>query len=126
MKSALSKIKSAQSLDAAAECILSNLDEYDVGELIFPDGEKEFYYECGYIISKLPCEVITTYAVELMAWFQDLNWPGVEQIYGVLCSLPVDTLSAALQIAYKKAVETADEEWIYNLNERFSTAFLLN
>lgn len=119
MKSALNAIKNAQSLELATESILSSIDEYDIKELILPDGEKDLYSECAHVISNLPNRIIAMYAVELMSWFQDLNWPGVEQVYKVLRNLPIDILISALQKAYQSAIEDSDEEWIYNLSEKF-------
>lgn len=119
MKSALSEIKSASCLDAALNSILSSIDEYDISELIVPDGEKDFYFECAHIISNLPSRIVALHATELLTWFQDLNWPGVEQIYKSLRNLPADVLGNALQKAYQTATEEADEEWMYNLRERF-------
>ena len=119
MKSALSEIKNAQNLETIKNAILSNIDEYDVRELILPEGEKDFYLECAYVISNLPCRIIARYSVELMSWFQDLNWPGVEYVYKTLRNLPIDVLTVAYQKACQIALEESDEEWIYNLNERF-------
>lgn len=119
MKSALCEIKNAQNLESTTKSILSNISEYDIRELILPEGEKNFYFECAYVLSNLPCNIISMYATELMSWFQDLNWPGVKQIYTALRNLPVDVLVSALQKAYQNAVEDADEEWMYNLNEQF-------
>lgn len=124
MQSALAEIKRSPNLEMATRIILSNIDEYDISELILPDGAKEFYSECAHVLSKVPCDIIAKHAVELMSWFQDLNWPGSEQIYATLRSLPIDTLTVAFQKAYDCAVKDADEEWMYNLSERFPDILL--
>lgn len=126
MKSALNEIKSAACLGDALTSILSAVDEYNISELIVPDGEKDFYFECAHIISNLPSHIIILHAEELLTWFQDLNWPGVELIYKSLRGLPDDELHNALQKAYQVAEKEADEEWMYNLHECFSDILLKN
>ena len=118
MKSALIEIKNATAFETVADNILSHTEEYDIVELILPDGEKNIYQECAYIIYRMPICFIENYALELLKWFQDLNWPGVEQIFEAICRLPNSKL-----VPIKKGIKTADdlqdEEWAYNLREKF-------
>lgn len=126
MRSALKEVKNALNLEIATKAILSNIDEFDIKELILPDEGKEFYFECAHIISNLPSSIILKYVDELLYWFQDLNWPGVEQIYETVRCLPVDILDNALRKAYLNAVDTSDEEWAYNLCELFPEVLKYN
>lgn len=123
MKSALFEIKNAPEFELVANHIIDHADQYNITELILPEGEKQIYQECAYIICNMPIGFIRDHAVELLAWFQDLNWPGVEQIYDVLCKLPSSVLVSALEEGIRNAENAQDEEWIYNLREEFETYF---
>ena len=120
MKSAITEIKSDNNLKLATEKILSNIDEYNINDLILPDGEKEIYEECAAVISCLPIQIIAKYSDELLMWFQDLNWPGTHMIYNTLLKLPVDILLESLHRTLKKAENLGDEEWIYNMMQQFN------
>lgn len=119
MKSALTEIKNASVFEVAAKKILTHADEYDVAELILPSGEKGLFQECAFIISKMPIDFIARHAVDLMEWFQDLNWPGVDEIFAALSQLPEDELTVALNKSLETARNTQDEEWDYNLHLKF-------
>jgi len=77
------------------------------------------FQECAFIISKMPIDFIARHAVDLMEWFQDLNWPGVDEIFVALSRLPEDKLTAALNKSFETARNTQDEEWDYNLHLKF-------
>lgn len=119
MKSALDEIKNASVFEVAANKILTHTDEYDVAELILPAREKGLFQRCALIISKMPIDFIAKHAVDLMEWFQDLNWPGVDEIYIALSQLPEDALTVALNKSLETARNTQDEEWDYNLHLKF-------
>ena len=119
MKSALAEMKNAPVFQAAADEILTHADEYDVAELILPAGEKSLFQRCAFIISKMPIDFIAKHAVELMEWFQDLNWPGVDEIFVALSQLPEDELNVAVNKSLEIARNTQDEEWDYNLHLKF-------
>lgn len=119
MKSALMEIKNAPVFEDAAEYIIAHADEYDMTEIILPEGEKQIWEACAYTICNMPVGFIEEHALRLMAWFQDLNWPGTEQIYAALCKLPSDVLIHALKEGIKNAENAGDEEWAYNLREEF-------
>ena len=119
MRSALNEIRNALVFEEAADHILTHADEYDVAELILPMRGKPYFERCAYVLSRMPTDFIAGHAVELLEWFQDVNWPGVDAIYTALRRLP----EAEIAMAVKKALETArmakDEEWAYNLCEKF-------
>lgn len=119
MKSALDEIKNAPVFEVAANKILTHADEYDVSELILPAREKGLFQRCALIISKMPIDFIAKHAVDLMEWFQDLNWPGVDEIFAALSQLPEEELTVALNISLETARNTQDEEWDYNLHLKF-------
>ena len=119
MKSAMDVIKQASCLEEAKDTILLDIINYNISELICPKGGKSYYGECAYILSQMPCSIISQYAVELMQWFQDLNWPGVRQIHNALRRLPRDELRSALKQALQEARMSLDEEWSYNLQQSF-------
>jgi len=123
MKSALLEIKNAPVFELAANYIVTHADQYNITELILPEGDKPIYQKCAYIICNMPIGFIRDHAVELLAWFQDLNWPGVEEIYGALCKLPYSVLVSALKEGIKNAKDAQDEEWEYNLKDEFETYF---
>lgn len=120
MKSALNRIKNASDYESAANDILSHSDAYNIAELILPDQEKELFGTCAHIISRMPIDFIEENAVKLLSWFQDLNWPGVDQIFDSLCRLPKDVLTSALRRGFEEAQRVRDEEWAYNLKEEFA------
>lgn len=115
MKSALTEIKNSPVFEVAANNILTHADEYDVAELILPAGEKGLFQRCAHIISRMPIDFIAKHAVELMEWFQDLNWPGADEIFAALSQLPEDEQIAVLAKSLETARNTQDEEWEYNL-----------
>ena len=119
MKSALSEIKNAPVFEVAANKILAHTDEYNVAELILPAREKWLFQKCAYIISRMPIDFIVEHAADLMEWFQDLNWPGVDEIFVALSQLPEDELIKALDKSFEIARNTQDEEWDYNLHLKF-------
>jgi len=119
MKSALAEIKNAPIFEMAVNEILAHTDEYDVAELILPAREKGLFQRCAFIISKMPIDFIAKHAVELMEWFQDLNWPGVDEIFVALSQLPEDELNVAVNKSLEIARNTQDEEWDYNLHLKF-------
>ena len=119
MKSALTEIKNEPVFELAANKILTHTNEYDVAELILPAREKSYWHRCAFIISKMPIDFISKHAVDLMEWFQDLNWPGVDEIFAALSQLPEDELTVALNKSLKTARNTQDEEWDYNLHQKF-------
>lgn len=119
MKSALTEIKNAPVFEVAANKILTHPDEYDVAELILPVREKGLFQRCAFIISKMPIDFIAKHAVDLMEWFQDLNWPGVDEIFASLSQLPEEILTVALNKSLETARNTQDEEWDYNLHLKF-------
>ena len=119
MKSALNEIKKEPVFELAVQKILTHKDEYDVAELILPPREKSQWHRCAYIISMMPIDFISIHAVDLMEWFQDLNWPGIEEIFAALSRLPKDELCVALTKALEIAGNTQDEEWDYNLHLKF-------
>ena len=119
MKSALNEIRNAPVFEAAANKILTHTDEYDVAELILPAGEKGLFQRCAFIIARMPMDFIAKHAVDLMEWFQDLNWPGAEEIFAALSRLPEDALTAALNQSLEIARNAQDEEWAYNLHLKF-------
>jgi len=119
MKSALAEIKNAPIFEMAVNEILAHTDEYDVAELILPAREKGLFQRCAFIISKMPIDFIAKHAVELMEWLQDLNWPGVDEIFVALSQLPEDELNVAVNKSLEIARNTQDEEWDYNLHLKF-------
>ena len=125
MKSALTDIKNAPVFEETANKILTHIDEYYVSELILPVGEKSLWQRCAFIISKMPIDFIAEHAVELMEWFQDLNWPGVDEIFTALSRLPEDELAVALNKSLKTARNTQDEEWDYNLHLKFDKGLII-
>ena len=83
MKSALSEIEkvTAQDKDSLMLTIMhivEFINEYDCAELMLPEGDKRYFYARALLINELPIEKIRKYTKELMRWFQDPNWPGVD------------------------------------------------
>lgn len=52
---------------------------------------------------------------DLLEWLQDMNWPGAQDIFGLLLSVDDDTLLANLKLALIKAKDENDEVWIWYL-----------
>ena len=68
----------------------------------------------------MPESAIAGHAEALTAWFQDLNWPGVDDIYKALRRLPTAVLARSLSHALEIAEAEGDAEWAYNLRQRFA------
>ena len=118
MKSALGVLLNSK-VNIAKDEILKNFNSYDLQSLIIPAGYKEFWEECAEILFELPLVVIDAMAAELMVWFQDLNWPGINLIEKKLRQLQEGRLNQIVQQAFMEACLNEDEEWKFNLSEVF-------
>jgi len=115
----LDEIRNALAFEEAADHILAHAEEYDVAELILPMRGKPYFERCAYILSRMPVDFIAGHAVELLEWFQDLNWPGIDSIYTALHRLTQADIAVAVNKALEMARIANDEEWAYNLCEKF-------
>lgn len=122
MKSALCLIKEMTergALNQAKREIASHPDQYDLTELVIPFGEKPLFQACAEVLCALDNETLSRLATELFRWFQDMNWPGTELVLERVKQLPSDVVREAMAHAKQKAVDTGDEEWLYNITESF-------
>ena len=116
MKSALAEIKNAPIFEMAVNEILAHTDEYDVAELILPAREKGLFQRCAFIISKMPIDFIAKHAVELMEWFQDLNWPGAALIQQRLILFSKTEMLAAIVNRMVRSLSIlADDVWLNSI-----------
>jgi len=122
MKNAFEMLKTAIQMgcpERAKEDILAHLEEYDLRSLIVPDGGKSCWQMCAEILVSLPDEAFLPLIPDVFAWFQDLNWPGAQEISARMQKLEFSVFGRAWNEARKTAQQEGDEEWLWNLSEMF-------
>lgn len=96
-------------------------DDFDWNSLILPYGKKDSWQNCAVVLARLSNDTIKLLVNNLMAWFQDANWPGTEIIADRLKSLPPEVLSNAVLPAKRRATETNDSDWSDHLEYYFGS-----
>lgn len=96
-------------------------DDFDWNSLILPYGKKDSWQNCAVVLARLSNDTIKLLVNNLMAWFQDANWPGTEIIADRLRSLPPEVLSNAVLPAKRRATETNDSDWSDHLEYYFGS-----
>ena len=78
---------------------------------------KNVWDNCAKILAARSNEELSPYLIELMAWLQDMNWPGAFCILDRLQKYEdIDSLNKGLMICLRKAKMLNDETWECNLN----------
>lgn len=77
---------------------------------------KNVWDNCAKILSARSNEELSPYLIELMAWLQDMNWPGADCILDRLQGMVNERLFRySYTICMKCAKALDDEEWEDNL-----------
>ena len=67
------------------------------------------------VLSRLDDATLTRFLPDILHWFQDLNWPGVDVIEKRLKQMPEETVKTAVSAVIARAEREGDEEWVENL-----------
>ena len=92
--------------------ILSEDKSLDNEKFVQVGDKGNWYYE-ALILTKRGYPKIADIIPKLFIWLQDMNWPGAEEIWKMLSTLPRDVLIENFEQAIGKAVEENDYGWMY-------------
>lgn len=119
MRSAFDYYIGASDKELAKRELLRHSDAYNFRDIIVPKGEKLLFSDFAGILSNLPRATIISIGDNLLEWFQDLSWPGVNIIETTLKQLPIEKLHRIIKKGLTCAMQENDAEWINNLHEIF-------
>lgn len=85
--------------------------------LIQPDGNKSVWENCAKVLCEKSDDVLTPYLGPLLAWVQDITWPGAMRILDRLSIFNAELLLPPFSDAINQAIVTNDEEWINHLSK---------
>ncbi len=106
-----------EDLRAWAEEQLFKLDDKDLGLLLQPVSDKAYWKGAAQALKRIGYPRVRGILPGLLAWLQDMNWPGADYIFELLLSVDDETLIAHLKDVLRKARDQNDEMWIYWLRE---------
>lgn len=93
----------------------------DVSHLILPFQKQDCWENCANLLSALSDDELIPFLPQLLEWYKDLNWPGIEVINHRIMKIPAHLLKTALTSALHHAQSENDEEWYENLSDSFHT-----
>ncbi len=96
-----------------------DITDDDIGILILPFLRQDCWENCAKLISKIEDERLSSFLPQLLEWYKDLSWPGIEIIDKRIRRFPPNMLQAALTNVLCKAKNEGDEEWYENLCNSF-------
>ncbi|MDB5105334.1 MAG: hypothetical protein JWP91_3023 [Fibrobacteres bacterium] len=105
--------KGGQAGEAALNQLLAASDE-ELGYLFFP-SEKSKWEAAAEILYRIGFPRLTTRIPQLLEWFQDLNWPGIDVITNLLRNVSHEELLMQMEKAVRIAHAEEDEQWIGGL-----------
>lgn len=91
----------------------------DIKMLILPYQKQRCWENCAILLSKLDDDVLIPFIPQLLEWYKDLNWPGLDIIHKRIKQFPSDVVNVALASALNIAKTEDDEEWVENLHSVF-------
>ena len=78
-------------------------------------SNKNVWENCAIVLAEKSDEDLSPYLGELLAWLQDMNWPGAFCILDRLQKYEdIDSLNKSLMICLRKAMMLNDETWECN------------
>lgn len=92
-------------------------DESLANEKFIQVGDKGTWYYEALVLTKRGYPKIIDVIPKLFVWLEDMNWPGAEEVWKILSTLPRDILIENFEQATVKAVEDNDYGWMYWLYE---------
>ena len=112
-------------IDEQRSCMMKMLPltDEEIKSIILPPGKQACWANCAILLSSVDDVTIDAFLPQLLEWYKDLNWPGVEIIHKRLLKLPVRQLESALISTLHNAAIEKDDEWLYNLSEMFADMF---
>jgi hypothetical protein len=105
--------KGGEAGKAALAELLKAGDE-ELGYLFFPP-EKTLWEPAAEILDKIGFPRLEARISQLLEWFQDLNWPGIDIVIDLLRKAPQDGLLKQLESAASAAYADGDEQWLGGL-----------
>ena len=89
-------------------------EEEELGYLFFPH-EKVLWEPAAETLSMIGFPRLEARIPQLLEWFQDLNWPGVDIVISLLRRAPQDRLLKQMESAVGAACADGDEQWLGGL-----------
>jgi len=99
-----------------AMCRLADIDDDRIQLLIQP-GDKSCWGNAARILKNIGYPRNHKVIPDLMAWLQDMNWPGAEIIMEILESIDRKTLIPYIEDSLEKAADDDDFLWITAIKE---------
>lgn len=96
---------------------IDKLSTYEGDLRIFVLPLCKVYWEGGAeILEKIGYPRVKPIIKDILRWYQDTNWPGIERIGKFLCAeVPKEILIENVSYVMKEAIKLKDEDWIYFL-----------
>lgn len=91
----------------------------DVAKLILPFQKQECWENCAILLASLNDDKLIPFLPQILEWYKDLNWPGIEVISNRMTKFPVHLLKKYLIAALDNAKKQNDDEWYENLSHSF-------
>ncbi len=91
---------------------IAALQETDHHYLLQPTDYFRSWENAAIVFLMLSDEEISPYLTDLLAWLQDLNWPGAEWILARLQRVSSDLLVKPLESVTKSAYDNKEESWL--------------
>jgi hypothetical protein len=105
--------KGGQAGEAALNQLLAASDE-ELGYLFF-SSEKSKWEAAAEILYRIGFPRLAARIPQLLEWFQDLNWPGINFITDLLRNTSHEELLMQMEKAVRIAYAEEDEQWMGGL-----------
>ena len=99
---------------------IMELSDDDIKTLILPYRRQDCWENCAILLAKLEDYRLSLFLPQILEWYKDLNWPGLDIIEKRVKALPEYIIRNALNITLNRASKEDDEEWYENLCVSFS------
>ncbi|MGN1097648.1 MAG: hypothetical protein ACI4SS_01985 [Clostridia bacterium] len=101
--------------DEAMKVIIDNINDVDIKNLI-DWNKKSTWDNVSKIISAVGYPTAKPLLMEMLKFYQDVNWPGVDNITAALENFDRKYLIDGIEKTAEMAVETKDYGWIFGIN----------
>lgn len=96
--------------------MILNCGDFPIEKLSFVNCSKPCWENCAAVLSELGFLKVKSITKDLLAWLQDMNWPGAQKVLKLLVTFPSDFLLSYYEDAILNAVKDKDECWLWWLS----------
>lgn len=100
---------------AAMTELLAHPDRLDLHLLLQLHGRKDVCEHAATVLERVGLPQLEEHLPALLAWLQDLNWPGVAAVLRLLARADLAVVRPQLERAVARAKQERDGEWLANL-----------